>query len=490
MDWLKSKAPTAGTEAQGRGEQKVRPAAVAGMFYPANPQQLSKEIGHMLAVANASVDGTIVAAVAPHAGYIYSGQVAAYAYSALRRREFQRVVVLSPTHCVSFRSSSVYDGDCYRTPLGDVPVGREFARRLAAMSPTIELGGNGHDVTRAGAEHAIEVQLPWLLTVLGNFELVPVVMGDQSYEASRALGVAVAELVESEAKPTLVLASSDLSHYHSSADAKKMDLKTLEAIGEWDYLSLSRNLRAQVWEACGGAAIVAAMIYAERMGANRAEILRYANSGDVTGDHARVVGYGAAVLVRSKEGEDTEVGFSLSEGEKAELLALARGAVEQTVSMKVRYEPVAPESAALNREAGAFVTLTRHGELRGCVGYTSAAKPLYETVRDAAVMAATRDTRFLPVGREELSTIRYEISVLSPLRRVMKVDEIVVGRDGLLVKNGGREGLLLPQVATEYGWDRGLFLEQTCVKAGLSRDAWKDEETDIFRFHAIVFHEE
>jgi AmmeMemoRadiSam system protein A len=124
------------------------------------------------------------------------------------------------------------------------------------------------------------------------------------------------------------------------------------------------------------------------------------------------------------------------------------------------------------------------------VGYTSAAKPLYETVRDAAVMAATRDTRFLPVGREELSTIRYEISVLSPLRRVMKVDEIVVGRDGLLVKNGGREGLLLPQVATEYGWDRGLFLEQTCVKAGLSRDAWKDEETDIFRFHAIVFHEE
>jgi len=150
-----------------------------------------------------------------------------------------------------------------------VPVDREFARRLTAANSAIKLSGDGHDATRDGAEHAVEVQLPWLRIVLGEFELVPVVMGDHGYEASRALGVALAELVKDDPKPTLVLASSDLSHYHSYADAKQMDLKTLEAIREWDYLSLSRNLRAGVWEACGGAAIVAAMIYAERMGADR-----------------------------------------------------------------------------------------------------------------------------------------------------------------------------------------------------------------------------
>ena len=490
MSWLRSKAPIAGAEPQAMQEQKVRPAAVAGMFYPAKPEQLSKEIGHMLAVANANVEGEIVAAVVPHAGYIYSGQVAAYAYSALKGKKFERVVVLAPTHCVSFGASSVYDGDSYRTPLGDVPVDRDFARKLAAMSPTIRLAGDGHDVAGDRAEHAIEVQLPWLKTVLGNFDLVPVVMGDQSYESSRAMGVALAELVKDDSKTTLVVASSDLSHYHRYADAKKMDLKTLDAIREWDYLSLSRNLRAQVWEACGGAAIVAAMIYAEQMGARRAEILNYANSGDVTGDHARVVGYGAAVLVKSEQAERAEDEFSLSAEERAELLTLARRAVEQMVSTHECYEPPAPGSAALNREAGAFVTLTRIGQLRGCVGYTSAAKPLYETVRDTAVLAATRDTRFPSVRREELSEIRYEISVLSPLRRVLEISEIVVGRDGLLVKNGAWEGLLLPQVATEYGWDRRQFVEHTCVKAGLSPDAWKDEGTDIFRFHAIVFHEE
>ena len=482
VEWFKGKQAETG--------QKARAAAVAGKFYPADPQKLSREIRHMLAVANTKVEGGILAAVAPHAGYIYSGEVAAYAYSALKGRQYKRVVVISPSHCVSFRGSSVYDGDSYQTPLGEAPVDREFARRLAAASAAIKLSGDGHDVTRDGAEHAIEVQLPWLKTVLEDFELVAVVMGDHDYEASRALGVALAELLKDDPKETLVLASSDLSHYHSYADAKRMDLKTLEAVHEWDYLSLSRNLRAGVWEACGGAAIVAAMIYAERMGANRAEVLGYANSGDVTGDHTRVVGYGAAVFLKSEKAEKAEAEFSLSAEEKAELLALARKTVEQMVSTRDLYAPAPPESKALNREAGAFVTLTSNGHLRGCVGYTSAAKPLYETVRDTAILAATRDTRFEPVSREELGEIHYEISVLSPLRRVLDVDEIVVGRDGLLVKNGGSEGLLLPQVAEEYGWERRQFVEQTCVKAGLGHDAWKDEGTDIFRFHAIVFHEE
>jgi len=186
------------------------------------------------------------------------------------------------------------DGDAYATPLGEVRVDKAFAAQLAKMSPTIQLSSRGHTPTKEGAEHAIEVQLPWLQRVLGDFELVPIVMGEQGYEKSRALGVALAKLIQGQ--DTLIVASSDLSHYHPYDDAVKIDHKTLNALQEWDYFSMSNNFQARIWEACGGAPIVAAMIAAERMGANEARVLKYANTGDVTGDHSRVVGYSADVL--------------------------------------------------------------------------------------------------------------------------------------------------------------------------------------------------
>ena len=177
--------------------------------------------------------------------------------------------------------------------------------------------------------------MPWLQKVLGNFEVVPIVMGDQSYESSRALGVALAKLIKSEGGgETLVLASSDLSHYHTYDDAVTIDHKTLNALQAWDYFSMSRNFQSRVWEACGGAPIVAAMIYAERMGANQARVLKYENSGDVTGDHSRVVGYSADVFVKAAGGKAAETPFSLSEPEKSELLALARKSVEYVVQEK------------------------------------------------------------------------------------------------------------------------------------------------------------
>ncbi len=468
--------------------QKVRPAAVAGSFYPADPQALSAMIDELLAkVSEPPVTDPILAAVAPHAGYPYSGPVAAYTYAALKGHKYSRVVVIAPTHYVAFDYTSIYDGDAYATPLGNVPVDTVFANALAKMSPTIRLSGQGHDATAAGGEHAIEVELPWLQTVLGPFELVPIVMGDQSYESSRALGVALAKLIEHDEKAgdTLVLASSDLSHYHTGADAVAMDRKTLSALQAWDYFSMSRNFQSRTWEACGGAPIIAAMIYAERRGANQARVLKYANSGDITGDHARVVGYSADVFVKAPRANLVETPFSLSEPEKSELLALARKSVEHVVATNEAYEP--PASASLNQERGAFVTLRKNGALRGCIGYASASKPLYLTVRDTATLAAVRDPRFPPVTAEELPRLNYEISVLSPLRRVMHVDEIKIGEHGLLMKNGAHEGLLLPQVPVEQKWDRQTFLEQTCVKAGMGPGCWMDENTDIFSFTAVVF---
>ena len=471
---------------------KVREAGVAGAFYPADPKELTAMMDEMLAkAAPPLIKEPILAVVAPHAGYQYSGPVAAYTYAELKGRKISRVVVIAPSHYESFDFSSVYDGDAYQTPLGTVQVDKAFARQLAKMSSTMRMSSQGHDATSAGAEHAIEVQLPWLQRILGSFELVPIVMGDQSYENSRALGVALEKLIQSDSKgsETLVLASSDLSHYHPYDEAVTIDHKTLNALTAWDYFSMSRNFQSRIWEACGGAPIVAAMIYAERMGANQATVLKYANSGDVTGDHSRVGGYSADVFVKAPSGAAAETPFSLSEPEKSELLALARKSVEHAVSENKAWEPAASASQALNQERGAFTTLKKAGALRGCIGYTSAVKPLYMTVRDTATLAAMRDPRFAPVAASELPQLDYEISVLSPLRRVTDIQQIKVGEHGLLMKNGDSEGLLLPQVPVEQKWDRQTFLEQTCAKAGMSPGCWKDENTDIFSFTAVVFGE-
>src|SRR5208337_405023 len=193
-------------------------------------------------------------------------------------------------------------------------------------------------------------------------------------ESSRALGVALAKLIQGG--NTLIVASSDLSHYHTYDEAVRIDNKTLNALQDWDYLSMSRNFEMRVWEACGGAPIVAAMIAAERMGANQAELLKYANSGDITGDHSRVVGYASVLLIRTPSQRGAGQPFSLSVHDKNELLALARKSVEHAVRTGKVYETAASTSSTLSQERGAFVTLTEAGQLRGCVGYISASKPL------------------------------------------------------------------------------------------------------------------
>ncbi|MCX6636202.1 MAG: AmmeMemoRadiSam system protein B [Acidobacteria bacterium] len=469
----------AGCAAVGR----VRKPAVAGTFYPADPKELAKMVDGFLAQATVPAIKDLVAVVSPHAGYPYSGPVAAYSYALLKGRKVERVVVISPSHVDSFGFSAVFDGTAYATPLGQVPVDQAFSARLGAAGSLVRLSSRGHTVSGGRAEHALEVQLPFLQRALGQFQLVAVVMGDQSYEASRALGLALATLIQGSG--TIIVASSDLSHYHPYAAAVSLDRKTLRAIEEWDYLSLSRNLERRVWEACGGGPIVAAMIAAERLGARQATLLKYANSGDTAGDKSQVVGYGAMAF--SKSGGGGGVQFSLSEQEQRELLSLAKRSVESVVNSRKLYDYKVAGSESLTYERGAFVTLKKKGALRGCIGYSSALKPLALTVRDVAAYAAVDDTRFAPVTPPELGELEYEISVLSPLRRILDVNEIQVGRDGLVMKKGDREGLLLPQVAPEQHWDRMKFLEQTCLKAGLAPSAWQDADTEIFAFTALVF---
>jgi MEMO1 family protein len=470
------------------GEQ-TRQAAVAGAFYPKDSAELRTMVDAFLARANEPAPaGQIVALIAPHAGYPFSGGVAAHSYALLKNRATHRVVVIAPSHYEAFRFASVYDGDAYVTPLGRIPVDKEFARKLARASAEVKLSDRGHVPSPQGSEHALEVQLPFLQRTLGDFQLVPIIMGEQSYEASRALGVALAELVRGT--DTLIVASSDLSHYHPYDQAATLDGKTLNAIAEWDYLTLSDNFATRTWEACGGAPIVAAMIAAERLGATQAKVIKYANSGDVTGDRARVVGYGAVALLREEGGHTaTPLNYSLTVTEKRQLLEIAKRSVETAVKEQKVYQLPADLPASLMQDRGAFVTLKKDGELRGCIGNTVAQQPLAETVRDVAVLAALQDPRFRPVAASELPQLQYEVSVLSPLLRVTDISQIKVGEHGLLIKKGISRGLLLPQVAPEQHWDRDTFLDQTARKAGLPSNAWRDKDSDLFMFRALVFGE-
>ena len=471
----------------GSSQGKARQPGVAGAFYPANPDELKNMVDGFLAKAQApATTDPLIALIAPHAGYPYSGGVAAFSYAALKGHKFHRVVIIAPSHYDSFPFSSVYDGDAYVTPLGRIPVDKVFAAKLSAQSNAIRLSGRGHERTGEQSEHSLEVQLPFLQRTLGEFQLVPIIMGDQSYEASRALGVALAKLIANS--DTLIVASSDLSHYHPYDEASRIDHNTLHAIEAWDYYDLSRNLQSRVWEACGGGPIVAAMMAAERLGANRAELLKYANSGDVTGDRSRVVGYSAFALYKATAKTATTALFSLTPKEKQELLSVARNSAETAVRERKEYKPPAG-SPDLQQDRGAFVTINKNGDLRGCIGYVAPLEPLIATVRDVAAYAASRDPRFPPVTAAELGELQYEVSVLSPLRRVLDVKDIKVGQHGLLMKKGNHEGVLLPQVPGEFGWDRKTFLEETARKSGLPASAWKDDDTDIFMFTAVVFGE-
>jgi hypothetical protein len=480
--------------------QKVRPAGVAGGFYPADPKELAQMIDGLLAHNTVpQVQGPLVALVCPHAGYMFTGPVAAACFAQLKGRKYTRVVIIAPSHYVAFPFSSIYDGDAYATPLGVVPVDQDFRAQLAKLNSSLKISDRGHVKEAENAEHSLEVQLPWLQRTLGDFKLVPIIMGDQDYSQERALGRALAKALLAE-KPeeraqTLILVSSDLSHYHPYDYAENVDHQTLQAIVNWDYLSLSRNFAAwehgvPTWEACGGGPIVAGMIAAEGLGAMHAQILKYANSGDATGDKTRVVGYGAVAITRESAAEAKKsAAFSLTSPEKNALMKIARASVETAVRDRKMYQVGSTGFPPLEEARGAFVTLKEHGELRGCIGYITPMKSLAETVRDVAAYAAVEDTRFTPVTAKELPLLEYEISVMSPLRRVLDIKEIKVGKHGLIMKQGDIEGILLPQVPVEEHWDRDTFIQETCLKAGLPRQAWKDDDTDIFMFTALVFGE-
>jgi MEMO1 family protein len=470
------------------GMKEIREPAVAGAFYPDKPEVLSRDVKKYLENSKKEkIEGDIVALISPHAGYMYSGQVAAYAYKLVEGRAFDSVVVVAPSHRVLFKGASLYDRGGYRTPLGVVPIDTELSKKMMERRKEIQFLPEAHS-----QEHSLEVQIPFLQVVLKTFNLIPIVMEPYwSWETCQSVASAIAETVKG--KRVLLVASTDLSHFYTYNIAVELDKIFLNHIERFDVEGLNRDLKNNRTEACGGGPVVTIMLAAKMLGANHGKVLKYANSGDVTGDRSRVVGYAAAVFYKTAGGkekmkEEKKVGvdLGLNEEEKKTLHQIAKTVIENKAKGKA-VPDFKVESPTLKENRGAFVTIHKRGQLRGCIGYIEGQGPLHKTIERMAEAAAFKDPRFTPVKENELPELELEISVLTPLKRITDVNEIQVGKHGIYIVKGMWAGLLLPQVATEYGWDRQTFLEHTCQKAGLPSNAWKEKDTEIYIFSADIF---
>ncbi|MGE5279655.1 MAG: AmmeMemoRadiSam system protein B [Deltaproteobacteria bacterium] len=470
---------------------------VAGSFYPAEKGALQAMIGRYLEEASvppeAPQDPLVL--VVPHAGYVYSGPVAAYGFKSIRGKSYDTVVVIAPSHHYPFQGAAVYRQGVFRTPLGDVPVDSPTVDALMAADPAFV-----HESPQVfEGEHALEVELPFLQTVLRDLRIVPVLMGAADAQDLKAMGQALAAVLKD--KHALVVISTDLSHYNPYKVAQALDQSTVAMIVAGDTQGLAAAESAGGGNACGWAGVLAGMYYAQACGNSKGVLLKYANSGDTAGDKSRVVGYASIAFsrgpgadpvpgARGEERPKEEKGRLLTGEEERKLLSIARRAISDQLAGG-RVEVARRDEPGLNLRRGAFVTLHNHGRLRGCIGFYTSQDPLYLTVATLAIGAATQDHRFEPVTADELKDIGIEISVLTQPQPIDDWKKIRLGTDGVIVRRGSSSGVFLPQVATETGWDLAMFLSELCAqKAGLPRDAYRDPATKLLTFQAYVFGEE
>jgi hypothetical protein len=490
----------------GKSVSDTRKPAVAGQFYPAAPQEIISTInGYLSKVPEQKIPGTPVAFLVPHAGYEYSAQTAAYSYALLSKMNVKNIILIGNSHHFGLTKAAVYPSGKFETPLGALEINETLAKKILSESSLFEENRQAH-----APEHSLEVQLPFLQITLKNIKIVPILMGNYNFslEECKKAGDAIAKAVKELGLEgtTVIIASSDMSHYPSWANANMSDaasLKTIENFSPEELENTNSKLMSSsvpnlACTLCGIEGVYAAMYAAKELGADKAQILHYENSGDVTGDRTRVVGYGAAAFYKKgtalesgKNKSKTEKkmsGFDISEKNQKELLKVARLSIENNLKTK-QYSNYKTSDPELLTPAAVFVTLTINGNLRGCIGTTEPHAPLYEAVNQLAVAAAVEDYRFAPLTLNELAKTRIEISVLSPLTKVASADEIKEGVNGVVVRRGGKSGLFLPQVWEQIP-KKEEFLNELCwQKAGLEPAAWKDPQTELYTFTVFAFEE-
>ena len=464
----------------------------AGRFYTSKPDELETQLQQLFSKAiKQKSEGNPLAVIVPHAGYVYSGEVAASAYNQINpNSKFERIFIIGSSHTSNFRGASVYCDGNFETPLGTVKVDMEFAKKLVKKNELLISYPEAHQF-----EHSIEVQLPFLQQHLKtDFSIVPVIIGSPTIETAQKLAAIFKPYLNEK---NLFVISSDFSHYPDYDNARMTDLSTANAIQMNKASNLiatldankKKNIPGLVTSLCGWSSVLTLLYMTEQMPGINAELIQYKNSGDSSyGDSARVVGYWAISLCQSgAKNKKTE--FSLGEDDKKELLKIAR----ETISSFIGggeipdIEPL-QLNTALKTPAGAFVSLTNGGHLRGCIGHFEANLPLWKVVQQMAIGSATQDSRFNKVQASEIGELKIEISVLTPMKRIKSAYEFILGKQGIYIKKGYSSGTFLPQVATQTGWTREEFLGHCAQdKAGIGWDGWKTAE--LYTYEALVFGE-
>ncbi len=477
-------------------QENVKTSALAGSWYPAGKAELSRMLDGFLSGVKDGVSATdimpenIGVLVSPHAGYVFSGPVAAYGFKAVQARKVSTVVILAPTHHVSFQGASVWADGSFVTPLGSALVDKDLAGRLLAADNIFTFRKDVFAGAPGRPENSVETQIPFIQKVFPGAKIVPVILGfPPDRKAAEAVAAALAKVI-GERRDILIDVSVDQSHFHPLDDANTIDRAGLAAIEKFDIEGLWQGHRGGGMEVDGFHVVATAMICARMLGYTQAKILKYATSADVTGDASSVVGYASVIFYRAPGVVQAQAGgMVLSDAHKKRLLEIARTTLDMFVTTGKVYE-FDEKDVRLLEEEGAFVTLKEQGRLRGCIGNIIGDGPLFKTVRDMAVAASSEDPRFNPVRREELAHIDVEVSVLSKPRIVTSADEIVMGTHGVIIRRGMKGGVFLPQVAAETGWSKERFLSELCSqKAGLPPECWKDPATQIEVFTAQVFGE-
>ena len=481
-------------------EAIVRPATQANRFYTGDAKELSEEVDSFLALhAKDRKYEQVAAVIVPHAGYYFSGNVAAAAYQSIADDvQYKRIFLLGPSHHEWLDGASVNtEFDYYSTPLGNVKVDVETARLLTNTDGTDKTDSvffynpKAHD-----REHCLEVQLPFLQRRFGEVPpIVPIIISTNDFRKLKRIAETLKPYMTEE---NLFVISSDFSHYPKYEDACEVDARTGKAVESGDVerfiAQLEENARSGVrnlaTSACGELAIATLMLMMQD-GGYEVKHLLYQNSGDIDNhDHSRVVGYHAFAVIRSlpltpsEERGDSD-GFSLSNDEKRMLKDIALTSITDSLDGK----PIShhsPLTTHLSSKCGAFVSLHKQGRLRGCIGHFGEDVPLHEIVAEMARAAAFEDPRFMPVTKDELDNIDIEISVLTPMRRIQSLDEFQLHKHGIYIKKGYRSGTFLPQVADEVNWTKEEFVGHCAQdKAGIGWDGWRDAE--LYVYEAIVF---
>ncbi|MCX7818110.1 MAG: AmmeMemoRadiSam system protein B [Kiritimatiellae bacterium] len=481
-------------------------STLAGSWYTADERELRRELRAKRAASGQTPDSAVFALILPHAGYQYSGAVAAHGARMVEGRSFSRVIVMGPTHRVPMRNAiATPDADAYATILGSIPIDVEFVGRLRRYPLFRTVRG------AMPGEHSIEIEFPLLQDALGEFRLVPLVVGQLDDAAVTEAAACLRAEMDSN---TLVVASTDFTHYGPRFDyvpftgaietkLRELDLGAFEFIRRRDAVGFRRYIDRTGATICGRdpVAVLTAMLPEDA----EVRLLAYDTSGRITGDWLNSVSYlSAAIRCRwtprplerpaepAPKSSATEEGpLQIPEPDRAALLSLARSTIRFYFAHQRRATPAelgVQITPAMRQVAGAFVTLHKHGELRGCIGEILPTRALYAAVMDQALNAAFRDPRFPPLQELELPLCRIEISALSEPKPVSSWSEIVLGRHGIILRKEGHTALFLPQVAPQQGWDLPTTLRHLALKAGLAPDDWRSG-ADFEVFEAVVFGE-